>query len=230
MKKNRWARTSEQLSILVWLYLASHRVSQSHFSRTDCNTTPWSSALSYTDNMKERCSALNTWTLVLRYFGWAPRQNQPVWLVGLTLPDFSGPISIARQSEQSSVRSGLSSGYSSVRSGLRSGQSWRNTSCPSLWRPSWRRTEGSTRRNQQWCQEKVILILIIVVSWYWGLELIDDISVSSSASHISVIQQREKLAESEQDKEDWPDSTTDHSETRDVGKQEVSVILSFTVS
>ena len=60
--------------------------------------------------------------------------------------------------------------------------------------------------------------------------LIDDISVSSSGSQISVIQQREKieqLAESEQDKDDRPDSTTDHSRKRDEEKQEVIISLSL---
>ena len=66
---------------------------------------------------------------------------------------------------------------------------------------------------------------------YWNIQLlIDDISVSSSGSQISVIQQREKieqLAGSEQDKDDRPDSTTDHSRKRDEEKQEVIIRLSF---
>ena len=68
---------------------------------------------------------------------------------------------------------------------------------------------------------------------YWNIQLlIDDISVSSSGSQISVIQQREKieqLAGSEQDKDDRPDSTTDHSRKRDEENQEV-IIIFFTIN
>ena len=62
----------------------------------------------------------------------------------------------------------------------------------------------------------------------WNIQLLtDDISVSSSGSQISVIQQREEteLVESEPEKDDHPDSTTVHSATRDQDKKEV--ILSF---
>ena len=52
--------------------------------------------------------------------------------------------------------------------------------------------------------------------------IVDDISVSSSASQISVIQQKENVEQgvgSQQDKDQSPDSTTDHSTTR----EEVSI-------
>ena len=58
----------------------------------------------------------------------------------------------------------------------------------------------------------------------WNIQLLlDDISVSSTGSQISVNQQREEieLVVSEQDKDDYQDSTTVHSTTRDEGKKEV---------
>ena len=89
-----------------------------------------------------------------------------------------------------------------------------------------RKMGGNMRRNQPWCQEKVEDI-----SRYdnqnWNIQLLtDDISVSTSGSQVSVIQQREE-SDRDRDREDYPDSTTVHSTTGDEEKREVSLILSF---
>ena len=66
-------------------------------------------------------------------------------------------------------------------------------------------------------------IIFLLVDEDRNIELLtDDISVSSPGSQISVDQQREKI-----ETDDYPNSTTVHSTTRDGGKKDVSIILLF---